>query len=55
MQERVFCSVPKGGTISYEGGLSRVKGVLHVEVKKDAGEAKSVYTLDVESADPYSG
>ena len=54
VQERIFCEVPDGKSISYEGGFYNVKGTLHVSVKKEGGAVSSVYTLDVESATPAS-
>ena len=54
VHERVFCKVPDGKSISYEGGFYNVKGTLHVSVKKEGGAVSSVYTLDVESATPAS-
>jgi hypothetical protein len=55
VQERVFCAVPNGGAVPYYGGLARIKGVLHVNVEKDQGQAVSVFRLDVEQAEPVSG
>jgi len=49
-QERVFCHVP-GGAVELTGAMVRVTGVMHVEIKKEAGKLSSVYTLDVEKVE----
>ena len=38
--------------LGYYEGTVEVKGVLHVDVKKDQGRVASVYQLDVESIEP---
>lgn len=52
VQERIYCKVPEGKSISYEGGVANVKGTLHVSVKKEGGAVTSVYTMEVESVTP---
>jgi hypothetical protein len=49
VQERVFTVVP-GGTVPYFfGEMVRCTGTLHVAVvKNEAGEANSVYTMDLD-------
>jgi hypothetical protein len=38
--------------VDYYSGLVKVKGTLHVNVKKEADRVASVYQLDVERVDP---
>jgi len=51
VQERVFVMAP-GGEVPYYSDLVRVVGTLHVNVVKEAGIIKSVYTLDLEKVSP---
>jgi hypothetical protein len=51
VQERVFVTASKGA-VPYYSDLVRVVGTLHVNVAKEAGIIKSVYTLDLEKVDP---
>jgi len=44
-------SVP-GTKLEYFSGLVKVKGILHVNVKKGEGKVQSVYQLDCESIEP---
>jgi hypothetical protein len=49
VQERVFAFVPPDRKIrNYTGRQVTVTGTLHVDVKKENGEAVSVFTMDVE-------
>jgi hypothetical protein len=41
-----------GKTLEYYSGLVEVKGILHVNVEKDAGKVSKIYQLDVESIEP---
>ncbi|HEX8521712.1 MAG TPA: hypothetical protein VF669_05595 [Tepidisphaeraceae bacterium] len=43
----------EGKSLNYYSGLVRVKGVLHVNVKKEAGKVQSVFEMDVESVEPF--
>lgn len=52
VQERVFVRVPDGQRVPYYRGDVRVVGTLRVDVKKDAGTAVSLYTMDVERVEP---
>lgn len=52
VQHFVHSTPMKGATIRYYYGQVEVKGVLHVNVKKDTGRVSSVYQLDVESVEP---
>ncbi|MDB5329785.1 MAG: hypothetical protein JWP03_936 [Phycisphaerales bacterium] len=55
VQERVFAHVPKSHEVEWVDGFTRLTGVLHVKVKKsDDGTITSVYTVDVEKAEPIS-
>ena len=38
-----------GAQLSYSSGLVKVKGTLHVNVKRGEGKVQSVYQMDVES------
>jgi len=51
VQERVFAKVPGSGSVPYYGDLARVVGTLHVNIEKEAGIIRSVYTLDVEKVE----
>jgi hypothetical protein len=57
VQHFVHSKVIPGKTVNnYEGaGTVEVRGVLHVNVKREEGQVSSVYQLDVESVAPYSG
>ena len=51
-QERVFSATRDGKMVDYAGGMVRMIGTLHVNVKKDAvGNISSVYTMDVEKVE----
>ena len=55
VQERVFVHVPNGkeGVPNYQyRGLVRVLGKLRVNLKKEQGQATSLYEMDVESIEP---
>ena len=55
VQERVFGSVPHGGTVDLypQNEEIRVFGVLHVKPDKNpAGKVETLYTMDVERAEP---
>ena len=54
VQERVFARVPKGGQIPYSSEFTKLTGILHVKVEKQDGVIVSVYTMDVESAEPIT-
>jgi hypothetical protein len=41
-----------GAQLSYASGLVKVKGILHVKVKKGEEKVDSVYQMDVESLEP---
>jgi hypothetical protein len=53
-QERVFVKVPEGRDIHWIDGFARIVGTLHVKVVKDHGSVVSVYTMDVDRAEPGS-
>src|SRR5918993_240852 len=42
----------EGKMVDYYYGLVRVRGTLHVDVKRDAGKVVSVYQFDVEDVEP---
>ena len=51
VQERVYAHVPSGSVPDMNFGL--LTGVLHVKVERDkVGAIQSVYTMDVEKAEP---
>jgi hypothetical protein len=52
IQHFVHSQAQPGAKLGYYEGTVEVKGVLHVNVKKEAGAVKSVYQLDVESVQP---
>ncbi len=54
VQERVFVHVPdEAGVPNYTyRGLVRVLGKLRVNLKKDQGQASSLYEMDIESIEP---
>jgi hypothetical protein len=52
IQHFVHSKAQPGAKLAYYQGTVEVKGILHVNVKKDAGAVTSVYQLDVESVDP---
>jgi hypothetical protein len=53
VQERVFARVPNNREAEWIDGFARLTGILHVNVKKAKdGTITSVYTLDVEKAEP---
>jgi hypothetical protein len=54
VQERVFCIVPKDGTVPLLGGQARITGTLHVAAQKDGDTINSLYTLDVHKVEPAS-
>lgn len=55
VQHFVNSTAMPGASIRYYDVPVEVRGVLHVNVKKEAGRVSSVYQLDVESVRPYSG
>jgi hypothetical protein len=55
VQHFVHSKVIPGKTVNYYQGTVEVRGVLHVNVKREEGQVSSVYQLDVESVSPYSG
>ena len=52
IQHFVHAKVVEGKQVGYYRGLVRVRGTLHVDVKREAGKVTSVYQLDVESVEP---
>ena len=53
VQERVFAYVPESKRVpNYTGRQVNVVGTLHVEVKREGGEAVSVFTMDVDEVTP---
>ena len=52
IQHFVHSTAQPGAKLAYYEGTVEVKGVLHVDVKKEAGAVKSVYQFDVESVRP---
>ena len=52
VQHFVDSTAIEGKKLNYYSGLVQVKGVLHVNVRHDAGKVQSVYQMDVESIDP---
>ena len=55
VQERVFAFTPPDHPMPYVGDFMTVTGTLHVKVvKQEDGTIASVYTLDVEHAEPTS-
>jgi len=56
VQERVFVSCSPGKMIRLNSAYMRVVGTLHVQVKKEKeGTIQSVYTMDLENAQPVKG
>jgi hypothetical protein len=56
IQHFVQARAVPGASIGYYNGPVRVKGTLHVDVRRDeeAGKVTSVYQLDVEELEPVS-
>jgi hypothetical protein len=53
VQERVFAHVPDTIRLpNYTGRQVNVVGTLHIEVKREGGEAVSVFTMDVDEVTP---
>jgi hypothetical protein len=52
IQHFIHSKVVDGKSVGYYPGLVRVRGTLHVDVKKDAGKIVSVYQFDVEDVEP---
>ena len=52
IQHFVHAKVKDGAKVGYYEGTVEVQGILHVNVKKEAGAVTSVYQLDVESVTP---
>lgn len=58
VQERVFCSAPKGQSFHRGEGYNRVTGILHVTIKQlknpdgTLGPVQEVYHLDAEKVEP---
>ena len=55
IQHFVHSRAMPGAKLGYYDGTVEVKGVLHVNVKKEQGRVTSVYQLDVESVEPVRG
>src|SRR5918993_3706463 len=51
IQHFVHSKVAEGKKVDYYYGLVRVRGTLHVDVKRDAGKVVSVYQFDVEDVE----
>ena len=52
IQHFVHATAMPDAKLGYYEGTVEVRGVLHVDVKKDQGRVTSVYQLDVESVQP---
>ena len=52
IQHFVHAKAKDGAQFGYYQGTVEVKGILHVNVKKEAGAVTSVYQLDVEDVQP---
>ena len=52
IQHFVHAKAKDGASFGYYQGTVEVKGVLHVNVKKEAGAVTSVYQMDVEDVQP---
>jgi len=52
VQERVFATVPNGGSVQWRGELVTVEGTLHVGILKTGQYVASVYRLDVDRVQP---
>jgi hypothetical protein len=52
VQHLVISKPMPGRRIAFYSGLVEARGVLHVEVKKNAEGVESIYTFDVESVRP---
>ena len=55
VQHFVKARAMPGKSLRYYDVPVEVRGVLHVNVKREMGQVSSVYQLDVESVRPYSG
>ena len=51
-QHFIYSTVQNGKKVPYYGGLVKVYGTLHVNVKKTEGKVESVYQFDVEDVEP---
>ncbi len=51
VQHFVHARVLPGKSAQYHDNLVKVTGILHVDVKKDAGKVASVYQLDADSVE----
>jgi hypothetical protein len=51
-QHFIYSTVQNGKKVPYYGGLVKVFGTLHVNVKKTEGKVESVYQFDVEDVEP---
>jgi hypothetical protein len=52
VQDRVFAHIPNGKKLPYVDRYLRLFGTLHVNVKHEDGVITSVFTLDVDHAEP---
>ena len=52
IQHFVHSKVQEGAKVAFFEGTVEVRGILHLNVKKDQGKVSSVYQLDVESVQP---
>jgi hypothetical protein len=52
VQHFVHSKPMKNVTVQYYPGQVEVKGILHVDVKKEMGRVASIYHVDVESVQP---
>ena len=52
VQHFIHSTVNDGKLVPYYGGLVRVYGTLHVNVKKSEGKVDSVFQFDVENVEP---
>ena len=55
-QERVFVHVPSGRMTPYIDGVAKIVGTLHVKIERNKidGSIVSVYTMDMDKAEPKS-
>lgn len=52
VQHFIHSTVDRGKKVPYYGGLVKVSGTLHVNVKKAEGKVESVFQFDVEDVEP---
>jgi hypothetical protein len=55
VQHFIHSTVLNNGKVPYYGGLVKVSGTLHVNVKKSEGKVDSVFQFDVEDVQPVDG